>query len=232
MMNAQKCLQILRKIKDVSFATVDDKGQPQVRIIDIMLVENEKIYFCTARGKDFYRQLMENGQVAITGMNKEYQMVRVNGKANKLKEQKKWIARIFEENPSMNAVYPGDSRYILEAFCIDEGTGEFFDLGQTPINRETFTLGDAKEETKGFVIGGACIQCGKCESVCPQKCIDNFIINQKHCLHCGLCEEQCPVEAIKRVENLANIEEKDAEFESVETTRRIVNVEKIEKTEV
>lgn len=228
MMNAQKSLQILRKIKDVSFATVDDKGQPQVRIIDIMLVKNEKIYFCTARGKDFYRQLMENGQVAITGMNKEYQMVRVNGKANKLKEQKKWIARIFEENPSMNAVYPGDSRYILEAFCIDEGTGEFFDLGQTPINRETFTLGDAKEATKGFVIGCACIQCGKCESVCPQKCIDNFIINQKHCLHCGLCEEQCPVEAIKRVENLTNIEEKDAEFESVETTRRIVNVEKTE----
>lgn len=231
MMNAQECLQILRKIKAVSFATVDENGQPQVRIIDIMIVENEKIYFCTARGKDFYRQLTENGQVAITGMNKEYQMVRVNGKSYKLKEQKKWLTRIFEENPSMNAVYPGDSRYILEAFCIDKGTGEFFDLGQTPINRETFTFGDAKEEKKGFVIGDTCIKCGKCESACPQKCINNFTIDQDHCLHCGLCAEQCPVEAIKRVENLANIEKKDAEFESVETTRRIVNVEKIEKTE-
>lgn len=209
MMNAQECLQILRKIKDVAFATVDGKGQPQVRIIDIMLVENDKIYFCTARGKDFYRQLMENGQVAITGMNKEYQMVRVNGKAHKLKEQKKWIARIFEENPSMNAVYPGDSRYILEAFCIEKGTGEFFDLGQTPINRETFTFGDVKEEIKGFVIGDICIQCGKCESICPQKCINNFTINQEHCLHCGLCEEQCPVEAIKIIENLVNGEEKE-----------------------
>ena len=228
MMNAQECLKILREIKDVAFATVDEKNQPQVRIIDIMLVENDKIYFCTARGKDFYRQLMRNGQVAITGMNKEYQMVRVNGKAHKLKEQKKWIARIFEKNPSMNEVYPGNTRYILEAFCVEKGTGEFFDLGQTPIKRKTFTFGAAKEEKKGFVIGDICIQCGKCESICPQKCINNFTINQEHCLHCGLCEEQCPAEAIKRVENLANAEKKDVDSEPVET---IANVKKIEKKE-
>ena len=42
-MNAQKCLEILRKIKDVSFATVDEKGLPQVRIIDVMIVEDEKL---------------------------------------------------------------------------------------------------------------------------------------------------------------------------------------------
>mgnify|MGYP002595988828 CR=1 FL=1 len=56
-MNAQECLHILREIKDVSFATVDKKGFPQVRIIDVMLIENNKLYFCSARGKDFYKQL-------------------------------------------------------------------------------------------------------------------------------------------------------------------------------
>ena len=66
-MKAQDCLQILREIKDVAFATVDEQGQPQVRIIDVMLVENGKLYFCTARGKDFYRQLEANGQVAVCG---------------------------------------------------------------------------------------------------------------------------------------------------------------------
>ena len=48
-MNVQRCLEILREIKDVAFATVDEKGLPQIRIIDVMLVENEKLYFCTAR---------------------------------------------------------------------------------------------------------------------------------------------------------------------------------------
>lgn len=197
-MNAEKCLKILREIKDVAFATVDEKGLPQIRIIDIMIAEGEKIYFCTARGKGFYHQLMKNGQVAVTGMNKVYQMIRLSGKAQRLEEQKVWIDRIFEENPSMNDVYPGDSRYVLEAFCIDNGEVEFFDLGQTPIVRESFKLGMSVLEEKGFIISEGCIQCGKCESICPQKCIENFVINQTHCLHCGLCQEECPVGAVKR----------------------------------
>ncbi len=200
-MNAEKCLQILREIKDTAFATVDADGMPQIRIIDIMIAENEKIYFCTARGKDFFHQLMSNGQVAITGMNRKYQMIRLTGKAHKLNERKKWIDRIFEENPSMNTVYPGDSRYILEAFCIDNGNVEFFDLGQSPIIRESFKLGNSDLKKKGFKISDACIKCGKCERSCPQKCIKNFCINQNNCLHCGLCFEVCPVGAIKRRED-------------------------------
>ena len=47
-MKAQDCLQILRDVKDVTFATVDEKGLPQARIIDVMIVEEGKLYFCTA----------------------------------------------------------------------------------------------------------------------------------------------------------------------------------------
>ena len=87
-MNVQDCLQILRDVKDVAFATVDEKGMPQVRIIDVMLAENEKIYFCTARGKDFYAQLMRDNHVAVTAVNQDFQMVRLSGTAEKLTEQK------------------------------------------------------------------------------------------------------------------------------------------------
>ena len=197
-MNAQKCLDILREIKDVAFATVDANGLPQIRIIDVMIVEDEKLYFCTARGKDFYLQLMKNNQVAITGMNKDYQMIRLNGKAKYLSDHKKWIDRIFKENPTMNTVYPNDSRYILEAFCIDNGEIEFFDLGKEPIERQSFRLDNSKLNEKGFIISDTCIKCGKCKRICPQKCIENHVINQNHCLHCGLCFEQCPVNVIER----------------------------------
>ena len=165
-MNAERCLQILREIKDVAFATVDDKGMPQIRIIDIMLVEGEKVYFCTARGKDFYAQLMRDGNVAVTGMNREYQMI---------------------------------SRYLLEQFCFDNGEVEFFDLGREPIVRETFALGGSEKTFKGYEITDKCIQCGKCERICPQKCIKDFVINQTHCLHCGLCFEECPVNAVRKL---------------------------------
>ena len=86
-MTAQDCLQILREVKDAAFATVDENGYPQVRIIDVMLVEDGTIYFCTARGKDFYQQLARTGRAAVTALNKDYQMVRLSGKVKRLTEQ-------------------------------------------------------------------------------------------------------------------------------------------------
>lgn len=200
-MNAQTCLQLLREIKDAAFATVDENGIPQVRIIDVMLVEEDALYFCTARGKDFFRQLIQTGQVAITGMNRDFQMIRLHGKVQKLPDQKKWIDRIFQYNPSMNHVYPGESRYILEPFCIATGQIEFFDLGKQPIYRQSLSIGQSCSEKKGFTITDSCIGCGHCSIVCPQHCIcegSPYTIEQSHCLHCGLCAEQCPSLAIKR----------------------------------
>lgn len=193
-MNKALILQELRKIKDVTFASVDREGRPQARIIDVMLADAETIYFCTARGKDFYRELCEQKYVAVTGLNERFQMFRLSGEAQRLSDQKQWIDRIFQENPSMNEVYPKDSRYILEPFCICIEEMEWFDLGVSPIQRGTIG-----KRQKGFMISDACISCGKCMRNCPQQCISAgrpYAINQKHCLHCGLCAENCPVNAI------------------------------------
>lgn len=200
-MEAQDLLVMLRRMRDVSFATVDDRGHPQVRIIDVMLVEEDRLVFCTARGKDFRREIAERPYVAITGLNDAWQTVRLAGSVRRLDDQRSWIDRIFEENPSMNGVYPGDARYILEAFALEEGQLEFFDLGVSPIYRESLSFGGARPRCQGFVITDDCIACGACAAECPQSCIfegDTYEIQQEHCLHCGLCVETCPVGAIER----------------------------------
>lgn len=160
------------------------------------------IFFLTEIGKDFYKQLTHKKEVSIIGINKEYQTVRIFGKIKKI--DKKWVDRVFEENPVMNNIYPGDSRYILDAFCLYEGEGEFFDLSKEPIFRETFSVGKEKKVDRGFFITENCIGCSTCERICPQKCISNgqtFFINQENCLHCGLCFEECPVNAIEKRNN-------------------------------
>lgn len=200
-MNTQDCLNELRNIKDVSFATVDEKGKPRVRIIDVMLVEKERLIFCTAKGKAFYHQLIQRPEVEIVGMNAKYQMLRLHGIAKKMNNEKEWIDRIFENNLSMNDVYPDESRYILEPFCIEEGQIEYFDLGKHPIDREVFVLGRQHLEVTGFEIQDTCIGCSKCARACPMQCIKKgkpFVIDQNHCLHCGNCVEVCPVHAIQK----------------------------------
>jgi uncharacterized pyridoxamine 5'-phosphate oxidase family protein/Pyruvate/2-oxoacid:ferredoxin oxidoreductase delta subunit len=201
-MNAQDCLQTLRDIKDVSFATVDQEGHPQIRIIDVMLVDEGALYFCTSRGKDFHAQLMRDPHVAIVGMTRDFKMVRLAGEARFVTDDPHaWIDRIFDQNPSMDDVYPGQSRYVLDPFVIDNGCVELFDLGVSPIYRQTFSLGGAPTHPQGFQITDACIGCGACARNCPQQCItpgNPFAIAQEHCLHCGLCYENCPVQAIEK----------------------------------
>ncbi len=205
-MNAQDCLNMLQQIRDVAFATVSEDGWPKNRIIDVMLTEHEKLYFCTATGKDFYQELIKDGRVAIAGLNQQWQMVRLTGVATKLEEQKYWIDRIFAENPSMNDIYPGESRYALEPFCIERGEAEFFDLGKLPIERASFAIGGASVQGKGFMITESCTGCGICARVCPQQCITvgkPSSIAQQHCLHCGRCAQHCPNGSIVRRENHA-----------------------------
>ncbi len=52
-MTAQDCLEELRRIRDAAFATVDETGAPQVRIIDVMLARAGALL--PARGADTLR---------------------------------------------------------------------------------------------------------------------------------------------------------------------------------
>lgn len=192
-----KELEFLRKIKSVAFSTVED-GKPQVRIADVMLVEDNKIYFTTARGKAFYRQIKQNEYVAIVGMDETYKSIRVSGPVKKV--DRSYVDKIFENNPVMNELYGGDKRDILDAFCIYQGVGEIFDLSTMPPWRKRFSFGGEKVSESGYKITECCFSCGICKECCPEAAIEEgeiYRIDGERCLECGRCYENCPNDAIQ-----------------------------------
>ena len=201
--NAKKALTLLRQIKSVTFATVN-KGQPAARMIDVMIVDEDGLYFLTARGKAFYEQLKANRKIAICGMDENYVTVRVIGDI-KFCNSRSIIDKIFEHNPMMNDLYPGEKRDILEGFHLYRGKGEVFDLSVEPPVRERFAFGGETVNPSGYRISVRCTACGLCIDACPVDVIsegDVYKIDGSHCLECGRCAEVCPEEAIDAAKEL------------------------------
>ena len=197
---ARKYVDLFRSTKVASAATVDEEGHPRTRIVNVMLADDSGMYLVASKGKPFYKQLVDTGEVALSAMCTDCQSLKFLGKCRIV--DKKWLDKVFDENPGLAEVYPGDTRLILDVFHVYEGTGEWFDLLHHPINRETFAFGGAPEEHPGFCITDACIECGACLDTCPQQCIREgspYAIEWEHCLQCGACYETCPADAVERL---------------------------------
>lgn len=200
-MDAETCLKKLGYVGVLAFATTDEEGKPQVRNISAIHFENDGLYFFTARGKDFCRELLSKPDVQILGYTKYKEMIRLSGKAFSVPqdEQNNWITIIFNEQPYLANVYPGDTRSIGIIFCIRDFEIEYFNLGVNPIFRESYTVGKGITTKKGYFITDSCTGCGSCIDVCPQRCIEEgspYRIQPEHCLHCGNCFENCPSLAV------------------------------------
>lgn len=206
MMNAFEYLTMLvDDIHSTVVATVDSDDKPHTCVIDMMLADENGLYFLTAKGKAFYQRLIAAPNVSITGFAGEDTMhahsITVQGKVREIGDRR--LGEIFEKNPYMTQIYPSvESQKALTVFQIYAGKGEFFDLSHQPIFREQFAFGGELMKEIGYVIGEDCIGCKRCFSVCPQKCINistvPAVIKQSHCLHCGRCAEICPKQTIRK----------------------------------
>ena len=203
-MDAMTCLKKLGYVGVLDFATVDEEGAPQVRNISAIHFEGTDIYFLTASGKYFSSQLKRDGRVQILGYTKYKETIRLSGRAVEVpeNEQKKWRDILYQEQPYLENVYPGETKNIDTMFVIRDYTIEYFCLSTRPIAREYFAVGNAQIKPKGYRITDACIGCGTCQGVCPQDVITEgspYEIDANHCLQCGNCAENCPVQAIERL---------------------------------
>lgn len=200
MTNIKYLKMLVEELHSSTVATIGSDGHPQTRIIDMMYYDEAGVYFLTAKGKAFYSQLMEQKYVAISA-SKGKIAVSLRGKVKNI--GKKNLDIMFERNPYMKEIYPGDTRAALDVFQLYEAQGEYFDISDPScIVRDAITIGDGEQIQVGYYAGEGCIGCKLCYSVCPQKCIDlsvkPVVIDQNHCLHCGRCAEICPRQCIEK----------------------------------
>ena len=191
---------LVEGIHSTTVATIGVDGHPQTRVIDMMLWDEQGVYFLTAKGKAFYTQLMEQGFIALSAT-KDKVSISLRGKIKNIGSEK--LDEIFVKSPYMQAIYPGDTRAALEVFCLYEAEGEYFDISDPAhVIRDSIVIGHTQTVLTGYFVGTGCIGCKLCYSVCPQKCIDitqkPVVIDQHRCLHCGRCAEICPKQTIAR----------------------------------
>ena len=107
---AKKYVDLFRRVKIAAAATVDAEGHPQARIINVMLAEDDGMYIVTSRGKPFYKQLVETGEIALAAMCPDCQSLKFTGKLRVV--DKSWVDKVFAQNPGMNEVYPGERKRV------------------------------------------------------------------------------------------------------------------------
>lgn len=98
---------IIQEIHTVVMATVDEKGYPITCAIDLMLTENGKLYFLTARGKSFYHRLIQKKYLSFTGVKGNSTLTSIavsfQGKVKNIGHDR--LDEIFEKNPYMKEIY-------------------------------------------------------------------------------------------------------------------------------
>ena len=74
---------------------MDDEGLPQTCVIDLMLADENGLYFLTAKGKSFYWRLMKRKYVAVSGMKGQGTMstiaISLRGKKSRIRHPEKAV---------------------------------------------------------------------------------------------------------------------------------------------
>lgn len=131
-MDIETIMAILEEMQVGVFATVDQEGKPHARYINIGVANEEGVFFMTNRETDFYKQLMENDNIALASKKEEdylIQVIRIEGKAKAIGPEQ--LEAVLENNPYVDYVYPDEeSRNNIQVFHLYQGRGFYQSLTQ------------------------------------------------------------------------------------------------------
>lgn len=132
-MKVNDILNVLQEdIKTAVVASIDSSGQVHARHINIGLANEKGIFFMTSSQTNFYHQIIQNPNIALTAMKEEdylIQVIRIEGQVRELGKDK--LAQVLEGNPYFKYIYPdGADQAGVQVFQLYQGQGFYHSLTQ------------------------------------------------------------------------------------------------------
>jgi uncharacterized pyridoxamine 5'-phosphate oxidase family protein len=96
-----------------------------------MMVEGEKLYYCTNNTKDVYAQLQRLPDVEICVCTPQFQWIRLSGKV-KFVYDPGIKTRVFNCSDMVKSMYKSAENPIFEVFYLDEAKAVVYDFSGNP----------------------------------------------------------------------------------------------------
>ncbi len=218
-MNIKEIYEAFDKIGCLTFATVNENGEPETRIAHLRAYDENGIYFMTMYTKAFYKQMKTSGKISVCGLCASTGIEHTDdgfpvfdsGYAIRMTGDVKEVP-MEEIKAKNNAIFDfcikDQEQYeAMVVFCITSASGDIFDYDFEKTKRENkleriyFSYNGAEKKYKGLKIDDVkCISCGICKSKCSFLAIKEengkYSIDKYRCDECGDCVVNCPCSAV------------------------------------
>ncbi len=207
------------KVGCLTFATIDENGEPHTRIAHLRGYDEDGIYFMTMYTKSFYKQLKATGKISVCGLcanskvehNEDGFPIFDDGYAIRMTGDVKEVSieqLKAKQNPIFDFCIKDQEIYkAMVVFCITSANGDIFDYDfakrarENKLERIYISYNGRKVQYSGLSIDAQkCIGCGVCDNVCSFKAIersgDVYTVDRYRCDECGDCYLNCPVQAV------------------------------------
>lgn len=120
------------KVNPVFHIATVDGTKARVRPFGFSMKRNGKLYFCTNKTKDVYKQLSQNPEIEISDMGKDNTWLRIRGRIA-FDDTRKAKVQAFNESANLLRIYPkGADDEIFVTFYFTEAAATLYSFTEGP----------------------------------------------------------------------------------------------------
>ncbi|MDL2209394.1 pyridoxamine 5'-phosphate oxidase family protein [Desulfovibrio sp. OttesenSCG-928-O18] len=112
-------------------------NEPKVRPFQFQFEQDGKLWFCTAKSKDVYKQVQANPAVEICAVKQDMTTLRISGKVV-FDDDRAVKERILAEQELIRNIYKSADNPDFTTFYVNHGTYTVFDFSGNPPRTESF----------------------------------------------------------------------------------------------